>query len=184
MFLRKTRDGRDPLPVAMSGVRMGERVLQIGIDDPQLAGAIAAKVGISGHAAIVVRDEREAARARRAAERAGALVDVHLGSIEMLPFAASSFDVAVVHDMDSAVAGLVAMVPEATLHAVHGVLRAGGRLLLLTAGTPTGVRRLFGAQSKTPTATEDILRGLDAGFKAARLLADREGYRFIEGLKA
>ncbi len=42
-FLRKSNLVR--LPVVMSGVKMGERVLQIGIDDPSLAGAIAAKVG-------------------------------------------------------------------------------------------------------------------------------------------
>ena len=40
---------------------MGERALQLGIEDPSLVGAIAAKVGLSGHAVIVVRDEREAA---------------------------------------------------------------------------------------------------------------------------
>ncbi len=40
MFLRKTRI--EPLPVTMSAVRMGERVLQIGVDDPAVASAIAA----------------------------------------------------------------------------------------------------------------------------------------------
>ena len=63
MFLRKCR-GREPLPVTMSGVRMGERVLQIGVDDPAVAGALAAKVGLSGNAAIAVADERVAARAQ------------------------------------------------------------------------------------------------------------------------
>ena len=47
-FLRKS--GLEQLPVAMSGVRMGERALQIGIDDRSLAGVIAAKVGLSGSA--------------------------------------------------------------------------------------------------------------------------------------
>ena len=36
-FLRKST--QEALPVAMSGVRMGERALQIGIDDPAVAGA-------------------------------------------------------------------------------------------------------------------------------------------------
>ena len=36
-FLRKTKS-TEPLPIVMCGVRMGERVLQIGIDDPSLAG--------------------------------------------------------------------------------------------------------------------------------------------------
>ena len=61
----------EPLPVTMSAVRMGERVLQIGVDDPTIASAIAAKVGLSGNAAIAVTDERDAARALvREAERA------------------------------------------------------------------------------------------------------------------
>ena len=54
MFLRKPARELEPLPIAMSGVRMGERALQIGLDNPALAGAIAAKVGLSGTAAIVV----------------------------------------------------------------------------------------------------------------------------------
>ena len=64
-FLRKSKLER--LPIVMSGVRTGERVLQIGVDDASLVGAIAAKVGLSGHAAIVVATERAAAAARAAA---------------------------------------------------------------------------------------------------------------------
>src|SRR4026208_1879758 len=85
MFLRKSRI--EPLPVTMSAVRMGERVLQIGVDDPAVArgwrvlqsgvddpavaSAIAAKVGLSGNAAIAVTDDRDAARAHGAAANAG-----------------------------------------------------------------------------------------------------------------
>src|SRR5688572_6392570 len=94
-FLRKSTLER--LPVAMTGVRMGERALQLGIDDPSLAGAIAAKVGLSGYAAIVVREEREAAKARSAAEKAGALVEVQVQPSAALPFENDSFDVIVVH---------------------------------------------------------------------------------------
>ena len=65
MFLRKTKQ-RDPLPVTMSGVRMGERLLQVGGDAAALAGALAAKVGLSGAAAIVVwGDRRQIGLARR-----------------------------------------------------------------------------------------------------------------------
>ena len=41
----------------MTGVRMGERVLQVGTDDPSVAAAIAARIGLSGTAAIAVADE-------------------------------------------------------------------------------------------------------------------------------
>ena len=75
MFFRKSRV--EPLPVTMSAVRMGERLLQIGIDDPGLASALAAKVGLSGNAAIVATDNADAhaharrRRARRPCRRAG-----------------------------------------------------------------------------------------------------------------
>jgi len=84
MFLRKSRV--EPLPVTMSAVRMGERVLQIGIDDPGLASALAAKVGLSGNAAIVVTDDADAARARTAAASGGVLVDVQVTPLAPLPF--------------------------------------------------------------------------------------------------
>src|SRR5947207_365931 len=95
-FLRKGRQ-QEPLPVAMSGVRMGERALQIGIDDPSIVGAIAAKVGLSGLAAVAVGDEAAAAQARSAAAKAGVLVDLHAAPLQSLPFQDDSFDVVVVH---------------------------------------------------------------------------------------
>src|SRR5262245_54093595 len=94
-FLRKSSLER--LPVVMSGVRMGERALQIGVDDPTLVGSIAAKVGLSGHAAIVVGQERHAATARAAAAKSGALADVQVASLDALPFDDKAFDVVVVH---------------------------------------------------------------------------------------
>ena len=41
----------DPLHVSMTGVRMGERFLQIGCNDRALLAGLAAKVGLSGTAA-------------------------------------------------------------------------------------------------------------------------------------
>ena len=90
MFLRKPARQRDPLAVTMSGVRMGERMLQIGIDDPALAGVLAAKTGLSGHAAIVVTNEQDAERATRAAADASALADVRSTSLDRLPFESGS----------------------------------------------------------------------------------------------
>src|SRR5262245_17942282 len=67
MFLRQSSVGREPLAVTMSAVRLGERALQIGLDDPKVAAAIAAKTGITGLATIVVSDEAAAGTAREAA---------------------------------------------------------------------------------------------------------------------
>src|ERR1041384_7417177 len=100
MFLRKSRI--EPLPVTMSAVRMGERVLQIGIDDPAVASAIAAKVGLSGNAAMAVVDERDASRAQRAMESAGILVDVKVAPLAPLPFDSDAFDLVIVHAMRGA----------------------------------------------------------------------------------
>ena len=43
MFLRQSTVGREPLAIAMSGVRMGERLLQIGMDTPVVTALLAAK---------------------------------------------------------------------------------------------------------------------------------------------
>jgi ubiquinone/menaquinone biosynthesis C-methylase UbiE len=66
------------------------------------------------------------------------------------------------------------------------VLRAGGRLLALEAGTQTGLRGLFGGTK--PDARYEgsawTAAALDAaGFRPVRTIGDRQGYRFIEGLK-
>jgi len=175
-FLRKSSLER--LPVAMTGVRMGERALQMGIDDPSLVGAIAAKVGLSGHAAIVVRDERDAAKARSAAEKAAALADVQVWAGSTLPFENDSFDVLVLH------AGAGVPPDNSTaLREGHRVLRAGGRLVIVEGGTRQGALAFLRSKPQLPDAAA-VVRGMsEVGFRAARLLAEHEGYRFSEGLK-
>ena len=76
MFLRQSTVGREPLAIAMSGVRMGERLLQIGMDTPVVTGLLAAKPGLSGESSIVVVDEATATQVRRAISETGALVNV------------------------------------------------------------------------------------------------------------
>ena len=177
-FLRKSSLER--LPVAMSGVRMGERALQIGIDDRSRAGAIAAKVGLSGHAAFAVTSEGTATHARRAGEAAGVLVDVQMTSLPTLPFTADAFDVVVVHAGDTSVPALGdAGVP--TLREAYRVLRSGGRILIIEGGSRGIMGWLRPARLLDPAAAVAALS--TAGFRAARPLAEREGYRFTEGLK-
>jgi len=177
-FLRKSTLER--LPVVMSGVRMGERALQIGVDDSTLVGAIAAKVGLSGHAAVVVADERHAEKARAAAAGAGALADVQVTPLDALPFADNAFDVVVVHagGVKSALGGASGV---AVLRDALRVLRGGGRVVIIE-GSGAGLMAKLRASAHADTAA--MLGALDAaGFKATRLLAEREGYRFLEGLK-
>jgi ubiquinone/menaquinone biosynthesis C-methylase UbiE len=179
-FLRKTKS-TEPLPIVMCGVRMGERVLQIGIDDPSLAGVIAAKVGLSGHAAIAVIDDGAAERARVAAADAGVLVDTQVTALDALPFPEDSFDVVVLHAVTGALPPLHGAAGLPILREVHRVLRAGGRTVILEQGQ--NQRTWFQSRSPQPQ-TGATATALDtAGFRAARHLADRDGYSFTEGLK-
>jgi ubiquinone/menaquinone biosynthesis C-methylase UbiE len=186
-FLRKSNVEREPLPVTMTGVRMGERVLQIGLADARLTSMLAAKPGLSGHAALVVADDATADRARAVAAEAGLLVDVHVAPMHALPIPDHSFDVVIVHDAAGVLGPLAAPARTQAMADSARVLRGGGRLIALEAGTATGIRALL---HRTPPpdpayeasgGTAAVLQ--TAGFRAVRVLADRDGYRFIEGLK-
>ena len=185
MFLRKSRI--EPLPVTMSAVRMGERVLQIGVDDPAVASAIAAKVGLSGNAAIAVTGERDAARAHGAATNAGVLVDVKVTPLAPLPFDNDAFDLVIVHSMHGLLSSLG---PNSRIEAMrewHRVVRRGGRVMTIEPGAVSGIKSLI-----QPRRSDDTYEGRGgvvgaleiAGFRPVRLLADREGYKFAEGIKS
>jgi SAM-dependent methyltransferase len=176
-FLRKSNLER--LPIAMSGVRMGERALQVGINDPSLAGAIAAKVGLSGHAAIAVADERAAAVAKRAASIGGALVDVQIAPLDALPFAVDAFDLIVLH-VGAAVPALDSPAGAGMIRECHRVLRVGGRIVVIE-GSP---RTFFKGSTLDPDAKRAVAALSAGGFAVARVLAEREGFRFTEGLKS
>jgi len=185
MFLRKSNVGGEPLAITMSGVRLGERALQIGIDNPGIAAAIAAKTGITGLATMVVPDEAAAAAARAAVAETGALADIHVGPLNALPFADGAYDLVVIHAVAGLLSTLAPDVRGQMMAECRRVLRVGGRLLVLEAGSPTGLRGLFGGTAGpegTTGAAENALAA--AGFRAVRTLGDRQGYRFIEGLKS
>jgi len=186
-FLRKSEVGSEPLAVTMSAVRLGERALQVGLDDPAIAAAIAAKTGMTGEASLVVADDQAAAAARDAIAKAGGLGDVRvIAGLHPLPFADSSFDLVVVHTARGLLASLSADVRERVLTECRRVLRAGGRLVALDVGSPEGLRGLFGGAR--PDSAYESAGGTaaaleSAGFRPVRTLGDRQGYRFIEGLK-
>jgi SAM-dependent methyltransferase len=180
-FLRKPRLER--LPVAMTGVRMGERALQIGAPDPSLVGAISAKVGLSGHAAVVAQDNRAAERARSAAAQAGALVDVRVQTGAELPFESGAFDVVVLHSTSGAADPARSTWPVITLRECHRVLRSGGRLVIVEGGSRGGALAFLRPKPRLPDAANVVESMSASGFRAARMLAEHEGYRFSEGLK-
>src|SRR5205809_1094918 len=96
MFFK--RQNPHQLVVAMTGVKMGDRLLHVGCGSGSRLGAVAVKVGLSGRAVAIVPDEESAARARAGAEDAGVLVEVVVAPPTTLPDETGAFDVAIVDD--------------------------------------------------------------------------------------
>lgn len=159
----------DPLQVAMTGVRMGEKYLQVFCSDTTLAQGLASKTGLSGMAALAAPDETHAKCARKAGEKAGAFIEIKLTPARALSWDADLFDMVVIDNTGGAFAKLPAAERSACLGEARRVLRAGGRVEFIERLTsPTGAEQLLAA----------------AEFKPVRTLAERDGFRFVEGLKA
>jgi hypothetical protein len=171
MLTRKGGRQMDPLQVTMTGVRMGERFVQIGCHDRALLAGLAAKVGLSGTAAVAAFDDAEAKRAGGVGAKIGALIDTHKIEGRVLPFDSDQFDMVVVDDTNGSFAAIADDARLDYLRDAKRIVRQGGRIEIVE-----------GAGSRT--AGYDALRDLSAaGFKPARLLADRDGFRFLEGLR-
>jgi SAM-dependent methyltransferase len=187
-FLRKAKLDTEPLPIKMSGIRMGERLLQLGVDDPKLLAAMASKIGLSGSTSVVVSDDASAARARAGAAAAGALIDLHVTPIDRLPFADAAFDVVVVHGVGGLLRALATEGRAASaLSETRRVLRHGGRIIAIEAGPRSGLGALLRPYRPDPQyeASGGPTAALQsAGFRPVRILWEREGYRFTEGLKS
>ena len=175
------------LVVGMTGVKMGDRIVQIGCAHGGRLGAVAAKVGLSGRAVAIVPDESSAARARKGAADAGVLVEIEIAPPTRLPAEDGAFDLAAVDDTG----GLFGtMRPEDRVVAIREllrILRPGGRVMIVGASPRGGLGALLTrAQSGPPFASSGLAaQALQAdGFKSVRTLAEREGLVFIEGIKA
>jgi ubiquinone/menaquinone biosynthesis C-methylase UbiE len=185
MFLNPfKRSGDDPyaLVIGMTGIKMGDRLLQVGCAHAGRLGAIASKVGLSGRAVCVVGDAESAVRAQKGASDAGALVEVETTALTALPFDESAFDLAVVDDTGGLLASMRAESRVAMLRQVFRVLRPAGRVMVIAAAPRGGLGALVTrAQSGPPF---DAVPAVEAeGFRAVRRLAEREGLIFVEGIK-
>lgn len=76
----RRRDDPFMLVVGMTGVKMGDRLAQIGCAHGGRLAALAGKVGLSGRAVAIVPDDRSAGRASKGATDAGVLVEVEIAS--------------------------------------------------------------------------------------------------------
>jgi hypothetical protein len=177
--LRRARQ-MDPLHVTMTGVRMGERLVQIGCDDPALLSGLAAKVGLSGASGVAVFDEAEAERARKVGARIGALIDVRVVTPDAVPFDSASVDLVVVDDTRGTFARMPDAARKKILVEARRVLRNGGRIEVVERVAVPGL--LGGAITRPEDYSVEALLG-EAGFRPVRLLAEKAGIRFVEGLK-
>jgi hypothetical protein len=181
-FLRTMRRHRqmDPLHVTMTGVRMGERFLQIGCDDASLLGGLAAKVGLSGGCTVLVFDEQAASRARAVGVRIGALIDVRIVGPGAFGPEPTGVDMVVVDDTRGTFARMRDTDRQAALNEARRVLREGGRIEMVERVAVTG---LLGGHITRPDGYTAEANLAAAGFKPVRMLAEKAGVRFVEGLK-
>lgn len=169
----RNKGGRsmDPLQVSMTGVRMGERFLQVGCHDKALLSGLAAKVGLSGTAAVAAFDDEQVKRAASVGAKVGALIETHKIDGPALPFDADQFDMVVVDDTNGTFGAIEDARRVGYLRDAMRTVRHGGRIEVVEGS----VKRAGGY---------DAMRDLTAaGFKPVRVLAERDGWRFIEGLR-
>lgn len=185
MFLNpfKRRDNPFTLVVGMTGVKMGDRLVQIGCADPARLAAVAAKVGLSGRAAAVVPDAATGAQVERAASHAGVLVEVTVAPLTRLPVEDGGFDVAIVDDGAAGFSHLTPDEKKAVVRETWRVLRPGGRVMVVGATALTGLAGRL--HPRTPDMLSiDPTPVLQAdGYRAVRVLAERDGLIFYEGMK-
>src|SRR5262245_52611375 len=127
MIPLRRRDDRFGLAISMTGVKMGDRFIQVGCANGGRLGAIASKVGLSGRAVAVTPDTAAAARAKKGAAQAGALVEVEVAPPTKLPLEDGSFDLLVVDETEGLLAAMDSAERAATVREALRVLTPGGR---------------------------------------------------------
>jgi ubiquinone/menaquinone biosynthesis C-methylase UbiE len=184
--LKRFRRSRGPVELAvdMAGVRMGERVLHVGVGDPRVFALVSSKVGLTGRACATVDSAAAQATLEKAAARQGVLVEIALVSGGRWPYDSSSFDVAVV-DANALLRSSATDRQNRLVNTVR-VVRPGGRVIAIRR-RPRGIAARLGFEpaSGPPGAqTLELVRALgQAGCRPVRVLAEREGLSFVEGFR-
>jgi ubiquinone/menaquinone biosynthesis C-methylase UbiE len=187
VFFRRAGQ-KHSVAIAMTGVTLGDRLLQVGCTDASLLGAIGLKVGLSGRVCAVVPDDTHAERAKRAAEKSGFLLELETGNLERFPFEDAAFNLIIVDNQDGMLSSLRPEQRVATLQQAHRTLAPRGRIVVIERAARGGLGALFGSAASAPVdphyKSSGAIAALEAeGFRAARLLAERDGVSFFEGVR-
>jgi len=176
------KDSSEPLTVAMTGIKLGDRVLIVGVSDTALIAALGIKAGLTGRTCIVDTRESDVTRAAAAVEREGALIESAVSPLTALPYENGAFDVAILRD----VLGPAGVEQRPAIAAeTERVIRPGGRCLVIETSAKAG----FGGLMSRPINAEFHAGGgaapllTSVGFAAVRTLAERAGLTFTEGVK-
>jgi ubiquinone/menaquinone biosynthesis C-methylase UbiE len=174
--------GRYDLIVSMVGVKLGERLAQLGGGDGNLLAALGGKTGLTGQVVGVEEHEADAGRVQQTAEKAGVLADAATAPGWKTTFGNESFDLAILPQFDGVTTDLGARLAEA-----FRLLRMGGRCTVILrtgkAAAPVAGAGAGGGTGGAATGEALIQQFQQHGFRAARLLAERDGLAFYEALK-
>ncbi len=164
----------------MAGVKLGDRLLAVGVRDPALIAILAARAGLTGTACAVDADEAAVRTAAMAIERDGALAEVTRAPWGVWPYENDSFDVAVIRDL---LPTLTSDNRSRCVSEALRVLRPGGRTVVIERAPRAGIGALLNRQMTDPGYKGAVRTLQDEGFAATRQLAERDGVLYVEGIK-
>ncbi|MEE3202304.1 MAG: class I SAM-dependent methyltransferase [Acidobacteriota bacterium] len=185
MSLFNLKKSSDPLAleVSMAGLKLGSSLLQLGLSNEGMLTTLTKVVGISGESVVAVETDAEVKRVNDIARNAGVLIDVQKARFSSLSFDSEKFDVVVANDL---IGDMRINERVLCLQQILQVLKPNGRCLVIEAAPRGGLGALFSQRSldRTYVAYGGAEGALKAeGFRAVRQLAEREGKRYIEGMK-
>jgi SAM-dependent methyltransferase len=186
MSIFKRGGGKHALAIAMTGVKLGDRLLLVGCTDASLAAAIGSKVGLSGRACALVSTDQDETRARSGAERGGILLEIEKSPLNNFPYPDRAFDLIVVDNQQGVIAKARPEQRVAALQEARRTLAPRGRIVVIERAPRAGFGALLrGGAPPDPhyQGSGGAITALKAeGFKAVRQLAEREGLSFFEGI--